>query len=394
MNDEHKTREELLQELRLLRQGRDRCEASIIERERIQAQLLERVKELNCLYGVTQLAQRADTPLDELCTEIAELVCASWQFPESTCACITIDGRDYASSGFRRSQWCQRADIVVQGETAGGIEVCYLEEFPAADEGPFLKEERSLLSAVADLMGRIVTQRRVEEQMRSLSRELIMIQENERQRIARELHDHLAQDLSLARLGIERIFSAQAPASPLRLQTDDVLNRISGAIEAIRNLAYGLLPPGLSELRLADIVLRHCEEFSQQQGIQVDVYADGLAGITLDFETKINIYRLIQESLTNVRKHAGASRVEIRLLASYPELIVRIQDDGRGADMEKCLAKAGRERRMGLWSMRERVRVLGGTIDFHSRPSKGMRIRVVVPIARNEHESQKTNPDH
>ncbi|MFW5837713.1 MAG: sensor histidine kinase [Desulfovibrionaceae bacterium] len=392
MNDANKSRDELIQELQLLRRGRERCEAFLGERKRIEGELLERVKELDCLYGVTQLAQQQDTPLSELAAGIVDLIRSSWQYPESACARLTIDGERYATANFRHTPWGQTAEVFIQDELAGAVEVHYLDERPEADEGPFLMEERKLLDALADLVGRIVTQRRVEQQMRALSRELIMIQETERQRIARELHDHLAQELSLAKLGLDRIFTHSA-AEPFKPQSEDVMERISAAIEAIRNLAYGLLPPGLSELGLVDTVLRHCDEFAQRHGIEVDVYADGMAGLNLDFETQINLYRLIQESLTNTRKHAAASRVEIRMLASFPDLILRIQDDGRGVDLDKRLVKAGRERRMGLWSMRERVRLLGGKISFNSKPGAGMRIRVEVPLTRSKRERQKAHSD-
>jgi Signal transduction histidine kinase len=95
----------------------------------------------------------------------------------------------------------------------------------------------------------------------------------------------------------------------------------------------------LTELGLVETVLAHCEDFSLRNGIAVDVFADGLDGVSFDFDTQINIYRLIQEALNNVRKHAKASRVTIRLLGSYPSLLVRIEDDGCGADMDAACPK-------------------------------------------------------
>ncbi|MEW5772378.1 MAG: sensor histidine kinase [Thermodesulfobacteriota bacterium] len=388
MDDTQKSREELLAELHVLRQGRDSCESALSERKRMESALVERVKELDCLYGITRLAQNRERPLPEFLGGVAELICASWQFPEAACARITLGDEEYATPSFRRTRWRQAASVTVQGEAAGQIEVCYLEERPAFDEGPFLREERHLIDAVADLVGRIATQRRVEEQMRALSRELIMIQENERQRIARELHDHLTQDLSGVKAGLERLLAEHPPAEAFKPQAADVVERLSAAISSLRDLSYLLLPMGLTELGLVNTVLRHCEEYSQRHGIEVEVYADGMEGLKLDFETQINLYRIIQESLTNVRKHAAASRVVVRLLASHPHLLLRIEDDGRGASLDECLARAGRERRMGLWSMRERVRLLGGKFSFVSRPGGGVCIRVEAPLKRRKRGSQ------
>ncbi len=388
MDDSNKSREELLCELRLLRRSSQACEVSLGERRRIESALLERVKELNCLYGITRLAQNADKPQAELATDIAALICASWQYPESACARISIDGSEYATGNFQNSRWRQASTILVQGVPAGEVEVFYLTEHPQADEGPFLKEERHLIDAVADLVGRIVTQRRVERQMRVLSRELIMAQENERQRIARELHDNLTQDLCLARGVLEQVLSGQPVNEEMSPLARQAAERLGAAIESIRNLAHTLLPVGLMELGLVNTLLHHCEEYSLHHGIEVELFADGMESIKLCFETQINLYRLIQESMTNTRKHAAASRIVIRFLASYPDLIVLIEDDGRGAVMEACFAKAGRERRMGLWSMRERVRFLGGKIGFQSRPGAGMHVRVEIPIDRNRRDDQ------
>jgi signal transduction histidine kinase len=348
--------------------------------------LLERIKELNCLYGISRLAQRREQPQDELLTDIAGLIRSSWQYPDIACASIRLGETRHNSDNFVRTHWCQSSPIIIEADECGAVEVCYLEQRPDSDEGPFLREERSLIDAVADQIGRIVSQRRAEEQMRALSQELIMAQENERQRIARELHDHLAQDLSLARADLERIGCGLPEGGPWRAQAGVIAERLGTAIRSIRDLAYGLLPPGLTELGLVETVLAHCEEFSLRHGIAVDVFADGLAGVNFDFDTQINIYRLIQEALNNVRKHAKASRVTIRLLGSYPDLLVRIEDDGCGADMDRCLSQAGRTKRMGLWSMRERVKLLGGKISFRSKPGQGLHIRIETPLNRSSNE--------
>jgi signal transduction histidine kinase len=369
-----------------------RYEALLAEHKRVESALLERVKELNCLYGVSRLAQRQDMPLADLATQIAALICASWQYPEIACASIRIDGRLYATSDYRPSPLRQAHPIVAQGEPVGEVEVCYLEQRPECDEGPFLKEERHLITAVAELLGRIVERRRVEEQMRALSSELIMAQENERRRIASELHDHLTQDLVLTKLDLEQARQSSEQNPALRQKLESVAERLSEAINSIRDLAYGLLPLGLTELGLVECVLNYCSEFSLRYGLEVEVFADGMDKLVLDFDTQINLYRLIQEALANARKHAKAAKVVIRLIGSYPSVLLRIEDDGRGVDMGKCLAKAGREKRMGMWSMRERVRLLDGKITFRSKPGAGMRILVEAPCTRRGSAGeQKTN---
>jgi signal transduction histidine kinase len=352
----------------------------------IEKALQERVKELNCLYGITRLAQQTDWPRSRLLESIADLLCRSWQFPEITRARITIDDHEFATPEFRTTPWVQSSEIRIRDEVAGLVEVCYLEARPPSDEGPFLREERNLLDAAADLIGRILDQRRAEARLRDMSRELILAQETERQRIARELHDHLAQDLSLAKADLDDVLLSLKEEQGKTSRLHPVRETLTRAISSIRNLAYGLIPPGLTELGLVPSTLAFCEAFSARNNITVDVYADGMDNLDLDFEIQINLYRLVQEGLANIRKHSGAEHAVIRLLGSYPSILLRIEDNGCGADLKKCLSMTGREKSMGLWSMRERVRLLDGRITFRSQPGKGMKILVEVPAMRRHNE--------
>jgi hypothetical protein len=143
------------------------------QRRRTENALLERIKELNCLYGITRLAQRTEQPLDELLTDIAALIPASWQYPDIACACIRLGEGRYGSPNFRPTPWRQSSPIVIHGEGCGEVEVCYLEERPDCDEGPFCA--RSAASSTPWRPGRPHRGPAPgEERMRALSQELIM----------------------------------------------------------------------------------------------------------------------------------------------------------------------------------------------------------------------------
>lgn len=381
MHDMRRTKAQLIEELQRLRENEACIVALTGEHERIERALRERVKELNCLYAISHLAQNRELPLRELIRQVGELVCASWQYPEITCARIRIGSLDSPTQNFRQSPWVQTSPIFIQEERIGEIDVRYLEQRPESDEGPFLHEERSLIDAVAHKLGRLVQTSRTEAHMRMLSRELIKAQENERLRIATELHDHLAQDLAALKLDLGELMdhvSAVAPDIPDRLA--ELTDRLSGAITAIRNLAYDLLPPGLEDLGLVRTLARYCADFANRSGLVVDFFADGMEGVRLGFETQINIYRLVQESLTNVRKHAQAGLATVRIIRSYPSVIVRIEDDGQGVDLEHRLDEFYQAKKMGIWGMRERARLLGGRITLRSHPGRGMRIHIEIPL--------------
>ena len=162
---------------------------------------------------------------------------------------------------------------------------------------------------------------------------------------------------------------------------------------AIRDLTYDLRPPSLDQLGLVRTVFQHCEDFSDKNAVSVDFYSAGMDDIELDFVTEINLYRLIQESLNNIKKHADASHVSIRLVASFPNILLRIVDDGKGFDMEKRLVRALSEKRMGLRSMEERVSLLQGKMRIQSCPNQGTRILIEVPQEEKKGGSKEKNID-
>ncbi|BDU71704.1 GAF domain-containing protein [Mesoterricola silvestris] len=118
--------------------------------------LRERVKELDCLYGIAQVSQRDGGTLDDQMQAIVELLPPAWQYPELTCARILLNGRCFDTPGFQETPWRQEAGLVVAGKLRGAVRVHYLREMPAFDEGPFLQEERNLIEEVAHQVGLLV----------------------------------------------------------------------------------------------------------------------------------------------------------------------------------------------------------------------------------------------
>ncbi len=347
------------------------------------AALTERVKELDCLYEITRLAQRGDLGLGEILAGACDVLARAWQYPEVACARVILGGLSRATANYRRPADKQASPVTVDGEVVGRVEVGYLEKMPPLAEGPFLREERHLLDAVADHLGRIAQSRRDAERLRELSRELLKAQEHERQRIARELHDDVAQTLSATRVRLDGLAS-RLPAGDggegAREVVLDASARLGAAVSSLRDLAYGLLPPALDQLGLVGTAFRLCEEYGARHGVRIDCTADGMESVRLPFETSINLYRVLQECLANACRHGGARRIGVRLIASHPHCLLRVADDGKGFDAANRLPRALAEKRMGVWSMRERMRLLGGRLRLVSRPGKGTTVTAEVPI--------------
>jgi signal transduction histidine kinase len=113
-----------------------------------------------------------------------------------------------------------------------------------------------------------------------------------------------------------------------------------------------------------------------------------MKNLTLDFDTEINLYRLTQESLTNIKKHADADQVTIRLVAAFPNIILRIEDNGKGFDVQERLATLSEEKRMGIRSMEQRAKLFHGEMDIQSRPMLGTKISITLPYKDENSDSK------
>jgi ATP/maltotriose-dependent transcriptional regulator MalT len=127
----------------------------------------ERVKELNCLYSLSKLADKEDIPLSELLQGVANLLPPAWQYPEVTCGRVVVDSEEYKTKNFKQTAFRQAADIRVDGIKVGIVEVYYLETRPESFDGPFLREERNLINAIAEQLGKTIERMRKDEALRA-----------------------------------------------------------------------------------------------------------------------------------------------------------------------------------------------------------------------------------
>jgi len=155
-----------------IRTGVEELQQEITERKRMEHDLNERVKELQCLYGIANIAERPEITLDEVYQGVVNLLPSSWQYPEITCARTTINNKQFKTKNYRETEWKQSSDIKVRGEKAGIVEVIYLEKRPEIDGGPFLKEERLLIDAVAAQLGRITERMHAEQEIQEKNEQL------------------------------------------------------------------------------------------------------------------------------------------------------------------------------------------------------------------------------
>ena len=242
------------------------------------------------------------------------------------------------------------------------------------------KRTAELMKANEKLQHEIEERKRTEKHVRKLSQEVIKAQEVARQKIAADLHDRLAQDLASLKVGLDT-FYADLPDTPdgRRQKISELSGLLERSVIAVRDKAYGLHPPSLKEFGLANTVQQYCEEFAANNNLKVDFFSVGMEDLKLDFDTEIAFYRLVQEGLTNIRKHADASQVNVRLSASFSHIMLHIEDNGKGFEVDKRLVAALDERRMGIWSMEQRVAILNGKMKIESSRMHGTKILIKVP---------------
>jgi PAS domain S-box-containing protein len=227
----------------------------------------------------------------------------------------------------------------------------------------------------------ISERKRIESLVQNLSHMLIEAQENERKIIAYELHDSIAQNLSYLKINCDTLFDDQPTVeSDLKRKISKQSKLIEQTINSVRELSYGLHPPSLDQLGIIQAIHQLCDEVSGFSGLGIDFFPTGMEGIKLDTFSEINIYRLVQEGLNNIHKHANAKHVKVVMVASHPNLILRIQDDGKGFDVKAMELELDGTRRMGLRSMTERVNLMQGRIVIKSLPEVGTKIFIKIPL--------------
>jgi signal transduction histidine kinase len=255
-------------------------------------------------------------------------------------------------------------------------------------------DDKGNVVAVIEHIRNISDQKRAKEHIHTLSHQLMQAQESERQMLSRELHDTVAQDLSVAKMECDLIYGELLKDRASEAQrVREIIGVLQKTIHGVRNMAYELRPPGLEELGLVETIYQFCEDFTQMWGVPVDFQSAGLKNLKLDHNIQINLYRLVQEGLTNIRKHAAASRVTVKLAAAFPNIIIRIEDNGRGFDVQKRAAAVGQEKRMGLRSMQERVNLMNGEMILQSKPGQGTKVAIMVPLEEKKSNDQEHHLD-
>lgn len=211
--------------------------------------------------------------------------------------------------------------------------------------------------------------------LRRLAAHLESVREDESGRIAREVHDELGGNLTMLKLGLASALERLGPRTAARPTLESLLGVAQSTIQIVKRISSTLRPPMLDTLGLVETIRWHINEFSQLSGLQVDVQLPEY--VRLSQERSTAMYRVVQEALTNVARHAGARRVSVRAQKKQGELVMEISDDGRGISEDELR----KDNSYGILGMRERSLYLGGEFSIHGEPGKGTTIRLRLPLS-------------
>jgi two-component system, NarL family, sensor histidine kinase UhpB len=215
------------------------------------------------------------------------------------------------------------------------------------------------------------------QRTRDVAARALNAEEEERKRIARELHDETAQSLAalLIRLRLARDMDDPTERAAL---IEELRLQLTAALEGIRRFARGLRPPALDELGLGPAIESHLRVVSETMGLPVRLEAEPLDH-ALWPQAELALYRIVQEALSNVVRHAGATRATVRIRRENGFVAVTVEDDGKGFDPAEVLGRDGGG--LGLHGMQERASYLGGRVTVESEPGRGTRVRAEIPMA-------------
>lgn len=344
--------------------------------------LQERKKELHCVYGISRICDIPGASLEVVVQQIADLLPASWQYPALACARIILRGEPFKTRNFSSPRYRQQAPIIVRRRRSGFVEVGYLRKPHRGPGRPFLDAERKLLNVVAERLGKIVEQKDSEqelkasqEHLRRLLRRVESALEDERKRIAHELHDELGHALMAIRIDLASLRDGQAGETAFLEKTRAMDAFINTTTQNLQRIAWELRPVLLDEFGLPAAVASLAREFEKRYGILCGARISADLG-EVDRGMALALYRIIQELLTNVARHAMATRVMIQLNRIGSGLRLKVEDNGRGIS-EKAWSE---KKSLGLVGIRERVHGFGGALQIQGRPRRGTVAMITLPL--------------
>ncbi len=389
--------------------------------------LVERIKELNCLYGISRLVEKENVATDDILQGVVDLMPPAWQYPEVTCACINLKDRRFQTTNFKETASKQVETITVNGKRVGTLEVYYLEDKPFACEGPFLKEERDLIHGIAERLGHIIESKIAEATLQKLYsrekkvRKKLQLEMQNRVDFTRQLVHEMKTPLT-SLMATSQLLSEETRNTRLEKLAgyvwegaNSLNNRIDELHDVIRG-EIGKLKLKPKPLNIEQFLLSLVEEtgaFTQQHGVSINLEL-GNGHLPEVYADEERIRQVMFNLINNACKYASeGGRITIRAAIDSDSraVVMQVQDYGPGIPREKRrgLFKPGYQSSrqneqpaglgIGLALCKMLVGLHGGSIWLESTAGQGSSFFFTLPVleqpanghvARGEHEGSNS----
>ena len=345
---------------------------NISVRVKAERDLLERNKELNCLYIISKLIADRKNSVEEVIEGALKAIPTAWQYDKVTRAMISLRGTNYHSNDYQECPWQIKAEIVSGGDKVGQVIVGYIKSMPEEDEGPFLKEEVELIDAIGKELGSMLDSRDAE---RRIIASILSTEDKERSRISKELHDSVGQSLSAISLNLDSLANCQTLTEKERAKLNKIEELLKNATAESRSVSHNLMPPALTDLGYIYAVenLLNSIELSSETKFS---FQSNESKIEVAKEVQFAFFRITQEAINNIIKYAAAAEATIQYLVFKDLISLSIEDDGGGFDLNI----ADKNHNFGLNSMRNRAASIGAEIIIDSSPGRGTGIHISLPL--------------
>ena len=318
-----------------------------------------------------------------------------YQSPEELLASVGENAAKLYTQPADRSKAVQ---LVLESEAPVESETCYRRKDDSTFTGSCriwkVRDEKVrpfyLQGCVEDITRRKQAEeslRESEKRLHFLSSRLFSAQENERRRISLEIHDDLAQNMAVLKLKIIEVAKGlRRNQEELKTKCDNILKFIDRIIGDMRRLSRDLRPAIIEDLKLGGTLQWMLNDFEKQTGIATTLKMTDIDSL-FSHENQVILYRIFQEALSNIRKHAEARKVSVVIRKTDGQVVFQIQDDGKGFDIGEIWRRHVAERGMGLAAMDERARILGGRLEIVPQKGRGTRLVLRVPVAEGNGET-------
>jgi PAS domain S-box-containing protein len=333
--------------------------------------LSEKTKELNCLLELSRLNSNPNHgSIEDLIHKSLEIIANGWHYPEICGVSIKIANKTYSNKTFKAEYQHISTPITAGNVKNGLLRVFYTEVIPNTDNTLFSEGENSLIEALGLQLGMIIDKKQSDDRLLAT---VLETEDKERARLAKEVHDNLGQILMAVSLNLESL-SKEINLLGLKNQTklSNALHYLGHAIQESRELAHSLMPKAISDYGYSLAVQSLIDKFGAEELI-INFY-DNLEEKRLSANIELALFRITQEALTNIIKHSGANEVTIQLMKHSDQLILSIEDNGKGFDYEK------QKKYFGINSMKNRATAISGIFTVETKSGMGTTIMIEIPL--------------